>query len=222
MVNTLFLPELREMLAERNAHDLHEFCTALNPARLAEYMEGLTPAEAWQVVQYAELKLREDIFLYFTHDRQIEIIETQDRAEVAELLADLPADDRVDLLYDVREEVVEEILPLLPADERREFLRLRAYPEASAGAMMTTEMAMIEEDLSVRDALVALSREAEHVETIYYIYVVDKDLHLRGVVSARQLVSSLGKPDLKVSDLMETDMIMVNATEDSEEIDAAR
>lgn len=218
MVNTLFLPELREMLAERNAHDLQEFCTALNPARLAEYMEGLTPAEAWQVVQYAELKLREDIFLYFTHERQIEIIESQDRGEVAELLADLPADDRVDLLHDVREEVVEEILPLLPADERREILRLRAYPENSAGAMMTTEMAMIEEELSVRDALVALSREAEHVETIYYIYVVDHDLHLRGVVSARQLVSSLGKPDLKVSDLMETDMIVVNATQTNDEV----
>lgn len=218
MVNTLFLPELREMLAERNAHDLQEFCTALNPARLAEYMEGLSPAEAWQVVQYAELKLREDIFLYFTHERQIEIIESQDRGEVAELLADLPADDRVDLLHDVREEVVEEILPLLPADERREILRLRAYPENSAGAMMTTEMAMIEEELSVRDALVALSREAEHVETIYYIYVVDHDLHLRGVVSARQLVSSLGKPDLKVSDLMETDMIVVNATQTNDEV----
>ncbi len=218
MVNTLFLPELREMLAERNSHDLQEFCTALNPARLAEYMEGLTPAEAWQVVQYAELKLREDIFLYFTHDRQIEVIESQDRAEVAELLADLPADDRVDLLHDVREEVVEELLPLLPADERREILRLRAYPDNSAGAMMTTEMAMIEEELSVRDALVALSREAEHVETIYYIYVVDHELHLRGVVSARQLVSSLGKPDLKVSDLMETDMIVVNALQTNDEV----
>ncbi|WP_425615230.1 magnesium transporter [Anatilimnocola sp. NA78] len=218
MVNTLFLPELREMLAERNAHDLQEFVTALNPARLAEYMEGLTPAEAWQVLQYAELKLREDIFLYFTHERQIEVIETQDRAEVAELLADLPADDRVDLLHDVNEDVVEELLPLLPADERRELLRLRAYAADSAGAMMTTEMAMIEEDLSVRDALVALSREAEHVETIYYIYVVDHDLHLRGVVSARQLVSSLGKPELKVGDLMETDLILVNATDSSEEV----
>jgi magnesium transporter len=218
MVNTLFLPELREMLAERNAHDLQEFVTALNPARLAEYMEGLSPEEMWQVLQHAELKLREDIFLYFTHERQIEIIETQDRAEVAELLADLPADDRVDLLHDVNEDVVEEILPLLPADERREILRLRAYPEESAGAMMTTEMAMIEEDLSVRDALVALSREAENVETIYYIYVVDHDLHLRGVVSARQLVSSLGKPDLKVSDLMETDLIVVNAADSSDDV----
>ncbi|QDU29979.1 Magnesium transporter MgtE [Anatilimnocola aggregata] len=218
MVNTLFLPELREMLAERNAHDLQEFVTALNPARLAEYMEGLDASEAWEVLQHAELKLREDIFLYFTHERQIEIIETQDRAGVAELLADLPADDRVDLLHDVQEEVVEELLPLLPADERRELLRLRAYAPDSAGAMMTTEMAMIEEDLSVRDALVALSREAEHVETIYYIYVVDHDLHLRGVVSARQLVSSLGKPDLKVGDLMETDLILVNATDNSDEV----
>ena len=47
MINTLFLPELREMLAEHNAADLKEFCTALHPTRTAEYMEGLDAAEAW-------------------------------------------------------------------------------------------------------------------------------------------------------------------------------
>src|SRR5689334_8339857 len=63
-MNTLFLPELREMLAENNAHDLQEFCTALNPARTAEFMEGLDPAESWRVLRHADLKLREQIFLY--------------------------------------------------------------------------------------------------------------------------------------------------------------
>ena len=46
MVNTLYLPELREMLTENNAAELQEFCTALHPARTAEFMEGLSAEEA--------------------------------------------------------------------------------------------------------------------------------------------------------------------------------
>lgn len=218
MVNTLFLPELREMLAEQNAHDLAEFCTALNPARTADYMDGLTSAETWLVLKHADLSLREEIFGYFSHEKQLDIICTQDRAEIAELLADLPADDRVDLMHDLDEEVVEELLPLLPADERREIIRLRAYSEDKAGSMMTTEAAMVEETLTTREALHVLSRESEHLETIYYIYVVDKDLHLKGVVSARQLVSSLGKPEIRVADVMETDIVSVGADEDRDEV----
>jgi magnesium transporter len=218
MVNTLFLPELREMLAEKNEFELHEFCTALNPARTAEFMEGLDPADAWAVLRHADLKLREQIFTYFPHEKQVAIIESQDLSEVAELLAVLPADDRVDLLHDVKAELAEEILPLLPSDERREILRLRGYPENTAGAMMTTEVVMVEQSLSVRQAIDVLSREAERVETIYYIYVVDRDLHLKGVVTARQLLKALGKPDLHVGDLMETDLIFVTATEKREEV----
>src|SRR5688500_3610475 len=209
MVNTRFLPELREMLAENNTFELQEFCTALHPARTAEFMEGLEAPDAWRVLQHADLKLREDIFGYFPHEKQLAIIESQDRGEVAELLADLPADDRVDLLHDVRPEVVEELLPLLPADERREILRLRAYPEDSAGAMMTTEVAMIDEGLTVRRAIDELVRAAERLETIYYIYAVDHDQRLDGVVTARQLLTALKKPETRGADLMESDLILV-------------
>jgi magnesium transporter len=65
--------------------------------------------------------------------------------------------------------------------------------------------------LTVRKAIDELSREAEHLETIYYIYIVDQDLHLRGVITARQLLTALGKPETQVADLMETDLIYVNA-----------
>jgi len=218
MVNTLFLPELREMLAENNTFELHEFCTALHPARTAEFMEGLEAADAWRVLQHADLKLREEIFGYFAHDKQLEIIQSQDRAEIAELLADLPADDRVDLLHDVPPDVVEELLPLLPAHERREILRLREYPEDSAGGMMTTEVAMIDEDLTVRQAIDELTRAAERLETIYYIYAVDHDQCLDGVVTARQLLTALKKPEMRIADLMETDLISVEATADRNEV----
>jgi magnesium transporter len=218
MVNTLFLPELREMLAENNTFELQEFCTALHPARTAEFMEGLTAPDSWRVLQHADLKLREEIFIYFPHEKQIEILETQDRAEIAELVADLPADDRVDLLHDVRTDIVEELLPLLPAHERREILRLRAYPEDTAGAMMTTEVAVIDENLTVRQAIDELTRAAERLETIYYIYAVDDDQRLDGVVTARQLLTALKKPEMKLADLMERDLIFVEATADRNDV----
>ena len=54
MVNTLYLPELREMLAEGNADELREFCSSLHPARTAEFMEGLDASEIWRVLELAD------------------------------------------------------------------------------------------------------------------------------------------------------------------------
>ncbi len=218
MINTLYLPELREMLAQSSESDLREFCTALHPARTAEFMEGLTPDEAWQVLKYAEPNLREEIFTFFPHEQQINLLETQARGEVAELIVELAADDRVDLLDEVSEQVVDEILPLLPSETRREITRLGAYPEGSAGAVMTTEAAKLSETLTVREALDELSRQAEELETIYYLYIVDETDHLRGLVSARDLISAIGKPQTTLAELMETDLLSADALEDQEDV----
>jgi magnesium transporter len=216
MINTLYLPELREMLAENNEAELREFCVALHPARTAEFMEGLNADEIWRVLQYAEPATRDEIFGFFPEDKQIEILETQDRGEVAGLLAEMSPDDRVDLLDETDEAVVQELLPLMPADERRDILRLRSYPEDSAGAVMTTDFAKLAESLTVRQALAELGRQAEELETIYYLYVVDEADHLRGVVSARQLVSAMTHPETHLAELMETDVAAVDVLDDQE------
>jgi magnesium transporter len=220
MINTLYLPELREMLAEEDTDQLREFCSALHPARTADFMEGLTADEIWQVLQYADPQIRDEIFTYFPPEKQVELLETQDRRQVAGLVAEMAPDDRVDLLQDTDEEVVEELLPLLPEDERRDILRLSAYPESTAGAIMTTEFAKLGESLTVRRALEELGRQAEELETIYYLYVVDDEDHLRGVVSARQLVSAMTRPETTLKDLMEADVANVDALDDQEDVAA--
>src|SRR5262245_42941145 len=125
-MNTLYLPELREMLAENDKAELHEFCIALHPAQTADFMEGLTSSEAWAVLQHADEATRAAIFGYFDRQKQVEIIEQADRAEIGRLIADLPPDDRVDILNSVPGEVVEELLPFIPAFDRRDILRLRS------------------------------------------------------------------------------------------------
>lgn len=214
MTNTLYLPELREMLADRNVAELREFCTALHPARTAEFMEGLTTHESWEVLRHADPGTRAEIFHYLPRERQVEIIEAEDRTEMGRFLADLASDDRVDILNDVSASVVEELLPFTPAEARRDIFRLRAYPEGTAGAVMTTDFARLSENLTVTEAIEAVRKQAERSETIYYLYVVDDDDHLRGIVSLRQLV--LAKPNKGIGELMERALVSVNVNDDQE------
>lgn len=218
MVNTLFLPELREMLADGNEAELAEFCTALNAGRTAEFMEGLANDEAWRVLQYADPERRAEIFGYFEEERQLALLEGHDTVEVAALVEQLPEDDRVDLLQELDAHRVQEILPLLPVDERRNIQRLTSFAEGTAGALMTTEVATLGERLTAQEALEELGRQAADLETIYYLYVVDDDNLLRGIVSTRQLVSALGKPPRTLGEMMETDVVVAFAQEDQESV----
>ena len=218
MVNTLYLPELREMLAAGDAAQLREFCTALHPGHTADFMEGLTPAEAWQVLLHAELPVRAELFGFFDQAKQVEILETADRQEMAALVGQLPPDDRVDMLNEVDPGVVSELLPLVELEERRDILRLREYPEETAGAVMTTEFARLGESLAMEEALAEVRRQLPEVESFSYLYVVDDEGHLRGVLSAGQLIAGLARPEQKISDLMERDIVAVLASDDQEEV----
>ena len=215
MLNTLFLPEIREMLAEGNGEALREFCTTIHPASVAEFMSGLEEDEAWKVLGYADEHERTEIFLYFEPERQLRIVERQDRQEIAELIEKMAPDDRVDLLEFVDESIVKELLALLPQEDRRDILRLRAHPENTAGAVMTTAVVKLPEEMTVRQALEAL-QQSDDVETIYYLYVVDESNHLRGLVSTRELISQLKRPETKLSDIMETELITVDVDDDQE------
>jgi magnesium transporter len=218
MINTLFLPELREMLASENSEGLQEFCTAMHPSRTAEFMEGLSNEEAWQVLQFAPLSDRVEIFTYFEDLRQTQLLTESDREQAAALVAEIPSDDRVDMLQDLDEEIANDLIARLPVEDRRDVQRLSQYPEGTAGAVMTSEFAKLSESLSIREAVAEVGRQSEDYETIYYLYIVDDEGHLRGLVSARQLLAGMKRPETKLSDIMETALVTAREMDDQEEV----
>jgi magnesium transporter len=220
MINTLLLPELREMLQANDAVGLEEFCAAMHPARAAEFMEGLTAEESWAVLRETDTERRAAIFGYFEEEKQVEIIETCNYDETSLLIAEMAPDDRVDLLKQLEPETVRSLLPLLPTEERRDIHRLSQYPEGTAGAVMTTSVARLPETLTVWQALEEIAHQARDHETIYYIYIVDGENHLRGLISARQLVTYLSTPETLISELMQRDLVTVEATDDQESVAA--
>jgi magnesium transporter len=182
------------------------------------FMEGLSDDEVWQVLKHADSERVADIFSYFNRDRQLDLVTTERLSQAAELIRFLPSDDRVDLLQGVDDDVRSSLLDLLPVEDRRDIMRLSQYPEGTAGAVMTTEMAMLRENLSIREAMDEIGRQSEDYETIYYLYIVDDQERLQGLVSARQLLSRMKSPQTKLSDIMETDLVTALVMEDQEEV----
>ena len=127
-------------------------------------------------------------------------------------------DDRVDVLQEIDPDRLSHLLELLPAEERRDFQRLSQYPEGTAGAVMTSEFAKLAESLTIREALNEVGRQSENYETIYYLYVVDSEDHLRGLVSARQLLTGMKSPETTLAEIMDTDLVTADTLEDQEDV----
>ena len=202
------------MLAENNVDEMREFCSTLHPARTAEFMGGLEPQEIWEILQHTDLENRASIFDFFSLQQQVEILEHAPRGEFAELLERLPSDNRVDLIHEADSEIAEELLKLLPADERQDIQRLRQYPDGSCGSEMSTDFVRLDENMTAEEAIAEIGKQTADADTVYYLYVVDANDHLVGLVSARQLLATVGKPGRTVREIMKRDLITVAAADD--------
>jgi len=214
MDNPIFLPELREMLAENNIDEMREFCSTLHPARTAEFMGGLEPLEIWTVLQHTDLENRAAIFDFFSLQKQVDVLENAPRNEFAELLERLPSDNRVDLIHETDPGIADELLRLLPAEDRYEIQRLRQFPDGSCGSEMSTDFVRLDENMTAEEAIAEIAKQTADADTVYYLYVVDAKDHLVGLVSARQLLATVGKPGRTVREIMKRDLITVKADDD--------
>jgi Mg/Co/Ni transporter MgtE len=136
--------------------------------------------------------------------------------KAAELLANMSPDDAADLLADLPDDRRQHFIAMMKKDDAEDLTELLSYPEHSAGGIMTTDYAWARLDDSAEKAMTRLREQAEHAETVYYIYVVDRSDRLRGVFSLRDLLTT--PPEKKVRDFMTENPVSVRTTGTEEEI----
>ena len=125
-------------------------------------------------------------------------------------------DEAADLLGDLPKDRKEDLLALMEKEDADDVRKLLAYPEESAGGIMTTEFASIPPDLTAAEAIQVLRGMADEVETMFYVYVVDKEQHLIGTFSLNNLI--FAAPGQMVSEFMTDRIITVNLTDDQETV----
>ena len=192
-------------VTEETIHTLHE----LHPSDIAEILEEA----ACQPERVVEILLRIgnhkaiEAFEQLTIETQQACLEAGNARTMLRFVENMEPDDRVDLLKAVDDDVREAIMPLIAQAERNDIRKLWQYVEGTAGAVMTTEYAVLPLHLTVGEALEQLRLQAPNKETIYYIYITDAEKHLHGIVSLRELI--MAKPRVGVDTLLQTNAISV-------------
>jgi len=216
MINPILIPELKELIHTQDSETFSKFCQQTHPQTVAELIAGLDSEEIWELLRMLEVPQQAEIFSFLELDKQAELATIHSHREMARLLEEMPPDDRADLVQHLDESLREEILPLVAKAEREDIRKLVSYEEGTAGAVMSTDYAVLRQEMGVLQAIEQLRMQAPGKETIYYVYVVDEARKLIGFVSLKDLI--VAKSSQTVRDIMHTDIIQGKVSDDQEVI----
>jgi Mg/Co/Ni transporter MgtE len=125
-------------------------------------------------------------------------------------------DEATDLLAELPKERSEGLLALMEADDAEDIRKLLAYPEDSAGGIMTTEYITVQPEVTAEEAIQIIRKNGPEAETIFYIYVTDERNHLVGVLSLSSLI--FAQPEARISDFMVKRVITVHLLDEQEDV----
>ncbi len=194
----------------------HAGLAQLHPADLASILDQLAPRDRAGVLASLDDEAVADAIEEMEPDTQVEVLEDLAPERAADILEEMSPDDAADLVADLDQDTRDEILAFMEKDEVEEVQELLGYPEDSAGGIMTTEYVAIDEHLTAAQAIDRLRELEPDAETIYYVYVVDDDTRLTGVLSLRDLI--VAPPDTPVSSFMHREPVAVDVLANQDEV----
>jgi magnesium transporter len=217
MPHSLFGPEVRYILQENDAAEMKAFLENLHPATVAQALAGELDVEpSWKFLENTTIRNQAAIFEYFPLEWQVKMVEGTGRERLAHLIEQMSHDDRVDLLRRLMPRVADSLIRLVDEADRRDIATLVRQDENTAGGLMTTDYAWLPPDITATVALERLRLQAPDRETIYYVFVLDDERRLLGVVSLRDLI--MAARHVLVRDIMEKQVVSVRATDDREKV----
>jgi magnesium transporter len=190
----------------------------LHPSELAEIISDLSAREAAAVVSQLDDETAADAFEHLDADKQRSLIEDIGTERAADIIEEMDADDAADLLSELDEEQQHELLSEMNEYTASELRALVKYAEDSAGGLMTTDYTWIYPHRSAEATIRKIREIAPTSEFIYYLYVVDKQDLLLGVLTLRALL--LADPQDSIDAVMETDLVTIHPDMSSEDVAA--
>ena len=209
--------EATRRLLRREAYtNLVRLLAKLHGSECAEILHNMTISEQSKLLErLPDTALATTMFTYLDEETRAALVPHLSTSRLVVIVKLLPPDDATDILGEMPPERLTEMLHQLPEALAAQIDRLLSYDPRTAGGLMTTQYFSLPDTCTVSEALQHL-RRAGQAETVFYVYVVDSEHRLAGVVSLRQLV--MADPDSRLRDLMETEVIRVSLDEPQEDI----
>ncbi|WP_206912348.1 magnesium transporter MgtE [Enterococcus sp. DIV0840] len=209
---------LLEKLKDQQMAEFRELFLALHIYEQGQFYQSIDEADRKQIYSYLSPKELADMFDVIEEDNENmkDYIAEMRPSYAAEMLSEMYTDNAVDLLNMLDKSQKAKYLSLMSTEDAGEIKELLHYEDDTAGSIMTTEFVSIVANQTVRSAMYVLKNQADVAETIYYVYVVDQENHLVGVISLRDLI--VNDDDTMISDVLSERVISVHVGDDQEDV----
>ncbi len=210
------LEELLQYVEEHRFRSLRTRLAEMNEADIAEFMEELDDNRKILIFRMLPKGLAVDVFACLEPDIQEHIINSITDAEIHKIVEDLFVDDAVDMLEELPATVVKRVMRNTTPETRKIINQFLQYPDNSAGSIMTAEYIGLKKYMNVEQAFSYIRAHGVDKETIYTCFVMDRERHLEGVVTIKDLL--MNPYETRIQDIMDTNIIKTVTTEDQEEV----
>ena len=207
--------DIQALLERRDLHALRAALLEENEVDIAEFLEELPQDKIVVVFRALPKEMAAEVFSNLEPDTQQVIIQSATDQEVSAIVEELYVDDAVDMLEELPANVVKRVLKAARPDTRKLINQFLNYPDNSVGSIMTAEFTDLKQSMTVAQAIAHIRRTGENSESVYTCYVTDAGRRLEGVLTIKELL--LAQDEQLIAELMETDVITAETTEDQEE-----
>ena len=176
--------------------------SSLHPADLAEIISEVSQKERTAIFGSLDVDTAAEALHELEPGVQADIIDDMSNERASDILERMPPDEAADVLGDLPEAKAQELINLMEKEEADDVQELMEHEDNTAGGLMTTEYLAFPPDMTVEEAIKELRLEAPNVETIYYLYIVDQNEHIDGVLSLKNLI--LAMPNMLLGDIMKS------------------
>ncbi len=190
---------------------------SLHPADIAELYRNLDLQEAEYLFKLLDEEKAADVLMELDEDDRLKLLNAMPVEEIAKQIDHLDTDDAVDLIQQLDQEERDEILSHIDdVEQAGDIIDLLKYDEDTAGGLMGTEMIVVNENWSMPECIKQMRLQAEDMDEIYYVYVVDNDYRLRGTFPLKKMLTH---PSVsKIKHVMETDPVSVKVDTPIDEV----
>lgn len=211
-----FIKSLEEKI--RNKHGITpQELSELHPADIAELFDDLEPEEREYLHGLLDEAVAADVLMELDEDDRRALLSEMPAEEIAKQIEQLDTDDAVDLIQSLDEDERDEILSHIDdVEQAGDIIDLLKYDEDTAGGLMGTEMIVVNENWSMPETIKQMRLQAEDMDEIYYVYVVDNDHKLKGILPLKELITH---PSVsKIKHVMESEPVSVRAETPIDEV----
>lgn len=203
----IFLDNILVLIEKEDAAQLKAILSEMHPADIAELCDELDIDEARFVYRQLDNETAADVLIETDEDARKELLEVLPSETIAKKFIDyMDTDDAVDIIQEMDEDKQEEVLSHIEdIEQASDIVDLMQYDENTAGGMMGTEMVVVNENMSMPECLTEMRLQAEDMDEIYNVYVVDNENRLKGVFPLKKMITN---PSVsKVKYVMDEDLI---------------